>query len=113
MRNQKKFREQEKIDHVKACLEWVKHGKSINSYAVTNGIIGRTLYDWMNKYSKQIEITSEPVLMKIEKPEQKQEAERCITSSLRVLVGSFAIELPAGHGDHDLKRVVAALKEVN
>jgi len=54
----------------------------------------------------------EPVFTKIEQTEQKQEAERCITSSLRVVVGSFTIELPAGHSDHDLKRVVAACKEM-
>lgn len=112
---QHKYRVEERTHHVNRCRKWITAGKSIRSYGLTYGINPRTLHGWMNRYNN-LPLTKEKnesqPLVKVKrtrgvKPEQTVE-----TSSLRVVVGSLAIELPAGNSDQDLKRLLITLKEV-
>jgi len=105
---------QQRIDHARECLEGMTRGKTIKSYAIEQGIIPRTLQNWIKKYRKHTaeQTESATTLVKIQRPRKLQSDRVVETSSLKVSFGSLAVELPAGNSDHDLKRVLAALKEV-
>jgi len=110
------YTEQQRIDHVRKCLEWMGTGKSMKSYAIGQEIIPRTLQNWMTKHRtgvlKRQDQNKEESLVRIRTQTERSIAHQFQTSSLKVSFGSLSIELPAGNNDADLKRVLVTLKEV-
>lgn len=113
MRNPKFYTEKELITHTRACSEWMASGNSLKSDAQEQDIIFRTLQNWVAKHRKESAETtrSSKSLGRVPRIENRQ-SETTRTSSLKVSLGALSIELPAGNNEHDLRRVLRALKEV-
>jgi transposase-like protein len=110
------YTEQQRIEHARNCLEWMAAGKSMKSYALGQGIIPRTLQNWITKYRKKSPRrqgqNTDASLVRIESQTECPRVQQVQTCSLNVSFGSLVIELPAGNSDADLKRVLVTVKEV-
>lgn len=114
MRKNITYKKEERAYHVKQCLKWIASGNSIRGYGLNHVINPRTLHGWVSRHHDQSSLgdseTSSLVRVRRKKSQSKRPTSE--TSSLRVVVGALAIELPAGNSDHDLKRVLTTLKEM-
>ena len=114
MRN--KYTEQERKYHVNTCQKWRSRGQSIKSYAIKQGILPRTLQNWVKKYRNESEGETEEsrgaelIKIPVTKTDLPFQSQR--TSSMKVTMGLIQVELPEGNSDADLKRVLNTLKEM-
>jgi len=109
----KQYPYEERLHHVRQCQMWTTAGKSIRRYAIKQGINPRTLHGWMSRYQENgnsAETDESVTLVKVGEPPSAPSPQ---TSTLRVAIGRIVIDLPAGHSDHDLKRVVKTLREIS
>jgi len=109
------YTEEQRMYHAKECLNRMASGQTMKSYAIDQGIIPRTLQNWITKYRKQYLNSDQEhkrAFVKISSPRANEGKKHLQTSSLKVCFGSLAVELPSGNSDTDLKRVLAALKEI-
>lgn len=111
----KSYSKQEKMDHVKACLDRIRQGRTIRSYVAEHEFSRSAMNEWLKHYRHEVAIDQEDVFpssMVRVKPLGSQAISTGLTSSLKVHIGTLSIELPSGNSEADLCRVLRALKEV-
>jgi transposase-like protein len=111
----KSYSKQEKMDHVKACLDRIRQGRTIRSYVAEHEFSRSAMNEWLKHYRHEVALEQKdafPSSLVRVKPIDSQTISAEQTSSLKVHVGTLSIELPAGNSEADLCRVLRALKEV-
>ena len=109
------YSEEEKIEHVRACLKRIQQGRTIRSYVAEHEFSRAAMYDWLKRYRHTVSIDQKEqgsVSMVRVKSMSSRTFSTEQTSSLKVNVGALSIELPSGNSEADLHRVLRALKEV-
>jgi len=111
----KSYSKQEKMDHVKACLDRIRQGRTIRSYVAEHEFSRSAMNEWLKHYRHEVAIDQEDALpssLVRVKPIGSQTISAEQTSSLKVHVGTLSIELPSGNSEADLCRVLRALREI-
>lgn len=111
----KSYNTQEKIDHVKACLDRIRQGRTIRSYVAEHEFSRSAMNKWLKHYRHEVALDQKdafPSSLVRVKPIVSQTTSAEQTSSLKVHVGTLSIELPVGNSEHDLRRVLRALREI-
>ncbi len=115
MKYRMSYSEQEKREHVRACLAELEKGNTIVSYVETQNFSRSAMNTWLKEYRHEVvpdTISNRNNISFVQVKEDSQQ-QQTSTDLMTIHVGTIAIDISSAISDDQLKRILFTLKEIS